>query len=100
MFVLLFASFETTFLAITVAVKLLRDNPREGHENILRNRENKESGLTWTEYKSMTFTFQLINETIRLANIVPGVFRKALKDIKFKGRHSYLCCIVFFLLFN
>ncbi|KAK1414876.1 hypothetical protein QVD17_30637 [Tagetes erecta] len=29
-------------------------------------------------------TFQLINETVRLANIVPGVFRKALKDIKFK----------------
>lgn len=28
MFVLLFASFETTSLAITVAVKLLRDNPR------------------------------------------------------------------------
>lgn len=28
MFVLLFASFETTSLAITVAMKLLRDNPR------------------------------------------------------------------------
>ncbi|KAJ0559120.1 putative cytochrome P450 [Helianthus annuus] len=65
MFVLLFASFETTSLAITVAVKLLRDNPRalqeltEEHVNILRNRENKESGLTWKEYKSMTFTFQV-----------------------------------------
>ncbi|KVH95469.1 hypothetical protein Ccrd_002470 [Cynara cardunculus var. scolymus] len=131
MFVLLFASFETTSLAITVAIRLLGDNPRvlqaltvseedmicfsliffnpftcscyctqEEHENILRNRENKETGLTWKEYKSMTFTFQnsknqslidanymmlqLINETVRLANIVPGVFRKALKDIKFK----------------
>ncbi|XP_076912667.1 cytochrome P450 87A3-like, partial [Bidens hawaiensis] len=90
MFVLLFSSFETTSLALTVAVKLLRDNPRvlqeltEEHDNILRTRENKESGLTWKEYKSMTFTFQLINETVRLANIVPGVFRKALKDIKFK----------------
>lgn len=28
MFVLLFASFETTSLAITVAIKLLRNNPR------------------------------------------------------------------------
>lgn len=90
MFVLLFASFETTSLAITVAVKLLKENPRvlqaltEEHESILRNREKTESGLTWKEYKSMTFTFQLINETVRLANIVPGVFRKALKDIKFK----------------
>ncbi|KAI3812965.1 hypothetical protein L1987_17678 [Smallanthus sonchifolius] len=90
MFVLLFASFETTSLAITVAVKLLRDNPlvlqelTEEHENILRKRENTESGLTWKEFKSMTYTFKLINETVRLANIVPGVFRKALKDIRFK----------------
>ncbi|KAL4570817.1 hypothetical protein LXL04_026480 [Taraxacum kok-saghyz] len=96
MFVLLFASFETTSLAITVAVKLLKENPRvlqtltvseeedEEHESILRNRENTERGLTWKEYKSMTYTFQVINETVRLANIVPGVFRKALKDIKFK----------------
>lgn len=61
---------------------------QEEHESILRNREKTESGLTWKEYKSMTFTFQLINETVRLANIVPGVFRKALKDIKFKGTHS------------
>ncbi|KAI3757522.1 hypothetical protein L6452_05062 [Arctium lappa] len=90
MFVLLFASFETTSLAIIVAIRLLGDNPRalqalaEEHENILRNRENKETGLTWKEYKSMTFTFQLINEIVHLANIVPGVFRKALKNIKFK----------------
>ncbi|KAL4579358.1 hypothetical protein LXL04_015500 [Taraxacum kok-saghyz] len=83
MFVLLFASFETTSLAITVAVKLLKENPRvlqtltvseeedEEHESILRNRENTERGLTWKEYKSMTYTFQVINETVCLANIVP-----------------------------
>ncbi|KAF7828310.1 cytochrome P450 87A3 [Senna tora] len=28
---------------------------------------------------------QIINETARLANIVPGIFRKALRDINFKG---------------
>lgn len=37
-----------------------------------------------------TRLLQLINETVRLANIVPGVFRKALKNIKFKGRHAFL----------
>ncbi|GKE28945.1 cytochrome P450 87A3-like protein [Tanacetum coccineum] len=90
MFALLFANFETTSQAITVAIKLLSDNPRalkeltEEHEKIQRNRENPESGLTWQEYKSMTFTFQVINESLRLANIVPGVFRRALRDIKFK----------------
>ncbi|GJS57762.1 cytochrome P450 87A3-like protein [Tanacetum coccineum] len=90
MFALLFANFKTTSQAITVAIKLLSDNPRalkeltEEHEKIQRNRENPESGLTWPEYKSMTFTFQVINESLRLANIVPGVFRRALRDIKFK----------------
>ena len=30
---------------------------------------------------------QFINETVRLANIVPGIFRKALRDVHFKGMH-------------
>ncbi|KAJ6703633.1 CYTOCHROME P450 FAMILY 87 SUBFAMILY A POLYPEPTIDE 2 [Salix viminalis] len=91
MFVLLFASFETTSVALTLAVKFLSDNPlvlrklTEEHDGILRNRVNNNSGLTWNEYKSMKFTFQVINETVRLANIVPGIFRKALRDIQFKG---------------
>lgn len=31
------------------------------------------------------FILQFINETVRLANIVPGIFRRALRDIQFKG---------------
>ncbi|XP_058778262.1 cytochrome P450 87A3 [Vicia villosa] len=91
MFVLLFASFETTSLALTYAIKLLSDNPlvfkqlQEEHEAIIERREDPNSGVTWQEYKSMTFTFQLITETVRLANIVPGIFRKALREINFKG---------------
>ncbi|CAA0842245.1 cytochrome P450- family 87- subfamily A-polypeptide 2 [Striga hermonthica] len=91
MFVLLFASFETTSLAITLAVKLLLEHPlvlkelKEEHEGIVKRRENPDSGLTWNEYKLMKFTFQVINETVRLANIVPGIFRKTLREIRFKG---------------
>ncbi|KAK1374411.1 Cytochrome P450, family 87, subfamily A, polypeptide 2 [Heracleum sosnowskyi] len=91
MFVLLFASFETTSLAITYAIKILAEHPHilkeliDEHDAILSKRKNLDDRLTWKEYKSMKFTFQFINETARLANIVPGVFRKALKDIKFKG---------------
>ncbi|KAK8622636.1 hypothetical protein V6N13_117544 [Hibiscus sabdariffa] len=91
MFALLFASYETTSLAITMSVKFLSDHPlvlrklREEHEAILRNRENTDSGLTWQEYKSMTYTFQFINETVRLANIAPLIFRKALREIEVKG---------------
>ncbi|KAM3379412.1 hypothetical protein P3S68_011826 [Capsicum galapagoense] len=91
MFVLLFASFETSSLAITLAIKFLHEHPKamkeltEEHEAIIRRRENASHGLTWQEYKSMKFTFQFINETVRLANIAPVIFRKALKDISFKG---------------
>ncbi|XP_010545904.1 PREDICTED: cytochrome P450 87A3-like [Tarenaya hassleriana] len=91
MFVLIFASFETTSLALTLAIKFLSDYPSvlkrltEEHEAILRNREDPDSGLTWEEYRSMTYTFQFINETARLANIAPVLFRKALKDYHFKG---------------
>ncbi|XP_072092806.1 cytochrome P450 87A3 isoform X1 [Arachis hypogaea] len=127
MFVLLFASFETTSLAITYAFKVLSHNPlvlkqlQEEHESILKRRKDPNSGVTWKEYKSMTYTFQVnteyitsflvyysmffsslfpyvynlifqvhddlqfINETVRLANIAPGIFRKALREINFKG---------------
>ncbi|KAJ3680142.1 hypothetical protein LUZ60_016420 [Juncus effusus] len=91
MFVLLFASFETTALTLTLAMKFLSDNPKvleeltEEHEGIIRNRKDPNSDITWEEYKSMTFTSQVVYETVRLANIVPAIFRKALKDIEFKG---------------
>ncbi|KAF8412314.1 hypothetical protein HHK36_000275 [Tetracentron sinense] len=90
-FVLLFASFETTSAALTLAMKFLGDHPSvlaeltKEHEAILRSRENVDSRITWKEYKSMTFTSMVINETVRLANIVPGVFRKAIKDVEIKG---------------
>ncbi|XP_057775731.1 cytochrome P450 87A3-like [Salvia miltiorrhiza] len=90
MFVLLFASYETTSLALTLAIKFLSDHPSvlkqlmEEHEAIIKRRENPDSGLTWSEYKSMKFTFQIINETLRLANIAPVIFRKAMKETKFK----------------
>ncbi|KAI4327007.1 hypothetical protein L6164_019512 [Bauhinia variegata] len=64
MFVLLFASFETTSLALTLAIKFLSDHPlvlkklQEEHEAILKRREDPNSRVTWKEYKSMTFTFQ------------------------------------------
>ncbi|RDX75957.1 Cytochrome P450 87A3, partial [Mucuna pruriens] len=89
MFVLLFVSFETTSPALTYGLKALSHHPlvlkqlQEEHEAILKRRKDPNSGVTWQEYKSMTFTLQFINETIRLANIAPGIFRKALQDISF-----------------
>ncbi|XVE73917.1 hypothetical protein DITRI_Ditri11bG0157200 [Diplodiscus trichospermus] len=90
-FVLLFVSHETTSAASTFAIKFISDHPdvleelTKEHEAILKARDSDESGLTWQEYKSMTFTHMVINETVRLANIVPGIFRKAVKDVEIKG---------------
>uniref|UniRef100_A0A2N9G4Z0 Cytochrome P450 n=1 Tax=Fagus sylvatica TaxID=28930 RepID=A0A2N9G4Z0_FAGSY len=91
LFGLLFASFESVSAALSLTLKLLADHPavlqelEAEHEAILKNRENSNSMLTWDEYKSMTFTLQVINEALRLGNVAPGLLRKALKDIEFKG---------------
>ncbi|KAG6725742.1 hypothetical protein I3842_02G046200 [Carya illinoinensis] len=56
------------------------------HKEILKNRDDKTSEITWQEYKSsMTFTHMVINETVKLANIVPAIFRKVVKDVEMKG---------------
>ncbi|XP_011093255.1 cytochrome P450 87A3-like [Sesamum indicum] len=92
LFLLLFASFETTSTTIALALHFLHRHPnvlqhlKEEHEKILSGRDNKETrGITWTEYKSMTFTHMVINETVRLADNVPGMFRKVMQEVKIKG---------------
>ncbi|KAM3695754.1 hypothetical protein ACJW31_07G157400 [Castanea mollissima] len=90
-FAMLFASFESISAALSLTLNLLAEHPTvlqeltDEHEAILKNRESPNSTLTWDEYKSMTFTHQVINEALRLGGVVPGILRKALKDIEFKG---------------
>ncbi|MBA0734923.1 hypothetical protein Gogos_018811 [Gossypium gossypioides] len=50
-------------------------------------KQKKESGedYSWTDYLSLPFTQNVISETLRMANIINGVWRKALKDIDIKG---------------
>ncbi|EEF51428.1 cytochrome P450 87A3 [Ricinus communis] len=91
LFMLPFAFFESTSSTMVLAVKFLVENPEaledltKEHEAILSNRKTNDSEITWEEYRSMTFTHMVINETTRLANIVPGIFRKAVKDVQIKG---------------
>nr|GEU47393.1 cytochrome P450 90A1-like [Tanacetum cinerariifolium] len=40
--------------------------------------------LEWDDYKSMPFTQCVVNETLRLSNIISGVFRRAISDVKIK----------------
>ncbi|CAN0902712.1 Cytochrome P450 87A3 [Linum grandiflorum] len=92
LFILTFASFESTSSAIVSVFHYLSQHPaaleqltREQEAVLKTKNEDGKSGVSWEDYKSMTFTHMVINETIRLTNIVPGIFRKALKDIEIKG---------------
>ncbi|XP_062088672.1 cytochrome P450 87A3-like [Humulus lupulus] len=93
-FLILFASFETASSTITLAIKMISDHPQvlaqltKEYETIIKSRGcdfHENSEITWEEYKAMTFTHMVINEVVRLANIVPGIFRKVVNDVQIKG---------------
>ncbi|KAI4307924.1 hypothetical protein L6164_031049 [Bauhinia variegata] len=83
---------ESLSSAITVAVKLISEHPLvleqliAENEAILNNRDKSCTSLTWDEYRSsMAFTSQVMNESLRFGNVVPGLLRKTSKDIQVKG---------------
>ncbi|GLT89176.1 hypothetical protein SLE2022_071710 [Rubroshorea leprosula] len=87
---LLVAGYETTSTIMTLAVKFLTETPlalaqlKEEHDGI-RAKKSEAEGLQWSDYKSMPFTQCVVNETLRVANIISGVFRRASTDIHIKG---------------
>ncbi|XP_027336166.1 cytochrome P450 90A1-like isoform X2 [Abrus precatorius] len=90
MLALLVAGYETTSTIMTLAVKFLTETPlalaqlKDEHDQI-RARSDPEAALEWTDYKSMEFTQCVVNETLRVANIIGGIFRRAMTDIDIKG---------------
>ncbi|CAK9320708.1 unnamed protein product [Citrullus colocynthis] len=82
---------ETVPMAMTLAVKFLSDCPRAlaqlMEENMKLKKQKDGSGeeYTWTDYMSLLFTQNVISETLRMANIINGVWRKAQKDVQIKG---------------
>ncbi|CAH9087027.1 unnamed protein product [Cuscuta epithymum] len=90
---LLFAGHETSSVAIALAIYFLQGCPnaiqqlREEHMEISKA-NNGTSGsreLTWDDYKKMEFTHCVVNETLRLGNVVRFLHRKAIKDVRYKG---------------
>ncbi|TYI63035.1 hypothetical protein E1A91_D10G292500v1 [Gossypium mustelinum] len=87
---LVVAGYETTSTIMTLAVKFLTETPlalaqlKEEHEGI-RAKKSESEALQWSDYKSMPFTQCVVNETLRVANIISGVFRRAMTDINIKG---------------
>ncbi|CAL0334885.1 unnamed protein product [Lupinus luteus] len=90
MLAMLVAGYETTSTIMTLAIKFLTETPlalaqlKEEHDQI-RARSDPDAALEWTDYKSMAFTQCVVNETLRMANIIGGVFRRATADINIKG---------------
>ncbi|KAF2312351.1 hypothetical protein GH714_034326 [Hevea brasiliensis] len=82
---------ETVPMAMTLAVKFLSDCPvalkQIMEENMELKRQKTESGddYDWADYMFVRFTQNVISETLRMANIINGVWRKALKDVEIKG---------------
>ncbi|KAG9440975.1 hypothetical protein H6P81_021140 [Aristolochia fimbriata] len=88
---LLFAGHETSSVAIALAIYFLQASSqalhhlREEHFRIAKRKKERgdETALCWDDYKQMDFTQCVINETLRLGNVVRFVHRKAIKDIRF-----------------
>ncbi|KAJ8770633.1 hypothetical protein K2173_021280 [Erythroxylum novogranatense] len=82
---------ETMPTAMTLAVKFLSDCPvalrqlKEENMELKRKRTSSCDEYSWTDYMSLTFTQDVISETLRLANIINAVWRKAVKDVEIKG---------------
>ncbi|KAK8937157.1 Cytochrome P450 90B1 [Platanthera zijinensis] len=89
---LLFAGHETSSMALALTIFFLQGCPkalqqlREEHQGIARKKlERVEGGLNWEDYKQMEFSQCVINETLRLGNVVRYVHRKAIRNVQYGG---------------
>jgi len=89
---LLFAGHETSSMALALAIFFLEGCPkavqelREEHLEIARRQRLRgASKLSWEDYKEMVFTQCVINETLRLGNVVRFLHRKVIRDVHYNG---------------
>ncbi|CAM6098659.1 unnamed protein product [Calypogeia fissa] len=87
---LLFAAGRTTAGLIAFIVKHLHDHPdvlqdlKEEQEKI-RSRKACGESLSWEDLKDMPFTYQVMQESMRLTNVVSLQYRLVEKELEFKG---------------
>ncbi|KAH9299004.1 hypothetical protein KI387_030686 [Taxus chinensis] len=87
---LLHALYDTTISPLTLIFKLLSSSP-ECYENIaqeqlgiLGNKKDREE-ISWKDLKDMKYTWQAVQETLRMFPPVYGYIREALTDIDYDG---------------
>ncbi|XP_020259024.1 3-epi-6-deoxocathasterone 23-monooxygenase-like [Asparagus officinalis] len=82
---------DTVPTLMTLAIKFLSDCPSalrqlvEENMQLKKDKEFMDKPYTWSDYLSLSFTNNVINETLRMGNIINGTWRKSLKDVQIKG---------------
>ncbi|KAK9670157.1 hypothetical protein RND81_13G181900 [Saponaria officinalis] len=78
-------------MVMTLAVKYLSDNPLaftqlfEENMDLKKQKIESRTSYTWTDYLSLTFTQNVISETLRMGNIINAIWRKTTKDVEING---------------
>jgi cytochrome P450 len=67
----------------------------QDEQESLRSWSNGDELLTWQDYKAMSFTQCVIDETLRLGGIAIWLMREAKEDVNYQGTqfHFYLIFI-------
>ncbi|MCO5606729.1 hypothetical protein L7F22_060919 [Adiantum nelumboides] len=81
---------ETTAMAMTLMIKFLSETPQaldqvKEEQIALQKLRGKSENLTSDAYQSLKLTTSVINESLRLANVVPWGCRVAMQDVEIKG---------------
>ncbi|MED6172757.1 Cytochrome P450 85A [Stylosanthes scabra] len=86
----MFSSHETVSTTSMMALKYLQDHPnalqqfRDEHLAI-RQRKKPDEPIDFNDIKSMKFTRAVIFETLRLATLISGLFRKTTEEMELNG---------------
>ncbi|KAH9297155.1 hypothetical protein KI387_028837, partial [Taxus chinensis] len=84
------ASYDNPVSAISCILKFLYSHP-EVYEKVVQEQlgilSNKEEGeeISWKDVKAMKYTWQAVQETLRMISPVIGILRKAMTDIHYDG---------------
>ncbi|KAH9296813.1 hypothetical protein KI387_028495, partial [Taxus chinensis] len=88
--VMLHGSYETSVSPTVLIFKLLFSNP-DCYEKVVQEQlgilGNKKEGeeISWNDLKAMKYTWQVVQETLRMFPPVFGSFREAITDIHYDG---------------
>ncbi|XP_024542157.1 cytochrome P450 716B1 [Selaginella moellendorffii] len=86
---LLFAGHDTSSVALTWTLKFLADSPscmdKIVQENLAIRNSRSSSELSWEDLRKLKYTWQVVQESMRMRPPVGGGFREALVDLEFDG---------------